>query len=458
MHLAGDVMKICRLFFLLVMAAHFFLFAAQEPTAAVKRSIPPPGDSASQAQKKTSSVNVSASTPTASQNKMESVDKKTVIEEEDLLIEEGDVKKNAARDAAIKDSLARLQSALPVHVDSAQAQKSNVAAGADTQKNALPNQKVENVTAPKDSVNAAVTAQAEKKPVPQPARVESVHSINFAKNLKDYRSPKVAMFLSLIVPGLGQAYTKHYVRTGIFVALEATAIGLSVFYNGKGKKQYNDGKAFADRNFSFDKFTTYYQDLFNFIKSAQNGGSDSVAQDKLNAIYFDSLHAFTAAYNSKSPTPEFYRDLEGTSNPFVQGWNDCEPSFPQIKDFTGNYIQGKNFKYQPYTDADSLLYLVTRFDNSGNKLDSGIFGYSPDQVTYSNMMSKSNDYYKTANTILAIMIINHIASAVDALIGAMAYNNELLGRESLWQHIKIAPQCVVDPVNPSFGVAFRMGF
>ena len=33
------------------------------------------------------------------------------------------------------------------------------------------------------------------------------------------------MFLSLIVPGLGQVYTKHYVKAGVFVALEATAMG-----------------------------------------------------------------------------------------------------------------------------------------------------------------------------------------------------------------------------------------
>jgi len=44
------------------------------------------------------------------------------------------------------------------------------------------------------------------------------------------------------------------------------------------------------------------------------------------------------------------------------------------------------------------------------------------------MMSKSNDYYKLANTILAVMIINHLVSAVDALIGAMPIINELLAR------------------------------
>jgi hypothetical protein len=40
----------------------------------------------------------------------------------------------------------------------------------------------------------------------------------------------------------------------------------------------------------------------------------------------------------------------------------------------------------------------------------------------------------------------------------MAYNNELLGKETFWRHVNIEPQCAVDPVNPSFGLAFRMGF
>ena len=291
-----------------------------------------------------------------------------------------------------------------------------------------------------------------------------MHSINFAKNLKDYRSPKVAMFLSLVVPGLGQAYTKHYIKAGVFVAIEAAAIGLSVEYNAKGKRQYNDGIAFANQNFDFGKFQTYYNDLqtlFNSPPIANGGGGlgdSTAAQQKIDGIYYDSLHSIITAFNQKSP--EFYRDLEGSSNIYVQGWNDCEPSLNAITQSTGSKITGKYFNYLWYPDADSIFYLVERIDpkDSTKVLEQGIFGYSPNQVIYTNMMSKSNDYYKLANTILALMIINHLASAVDALIGAIAYNNELLGRESIWQHIRIEPQCVADPVNPSFGLAFRMGF
>jgi hypothetical protein len=457
-HVAGgDIMKICKLVFLLVAAAHFSLFAAQDTTAIVKRSTPQAIDSAAQGGKKIPSVNASPGASASQQNKTQSVDKKNIIEEEDLLIEEGEVKKSAAKEAAIKDSLARLQTAAPAHLNSTQAltRKPDSAALADSLKNALPAEKVENPSVYKDSV-AAAQALAEKKPA-APARVESVHSINFAKNLKDYRSPKVAMFLSLIVPGLGQAYTKHYIRTGIFVALEATAIGLSVAYNAKGKNEYNAGKSFADQNFNFDNFTKYYGNLQNYLITTLS--DSSAAQDKINGIYFDTLHSMIAANSLK--TADFYRNLEGQSNIYVQGWNDCEPKYTQ-DNLIGSPPNGKFYHYRTHADPEDtiLLYLVDRIDpkDSTKVLEQGIFGYSPNQVTYSNMMSKSNDYYKLANTILAVMIINHLVSAVDALIGAMAYNNELLGKETLWQHVNIEPQCAVNPVNPSFGLAFRMGF
>ena len=443
-------MKI-KLFYLLV-AAIFYSAPAASPDSLTPLQPPTSSssDSTDQAKKKTPSINVPAVGPASQQNKIGSSDKKNIIEEEDLLIEEGEVKKNAAKEAAVKDSLARQQIAAPVKVDSAQAQTP------DTQKTVLPSEKVENPAANKDSLNAA--AQAEKKPI-EPARVESVHSINFAKNLKDYRSPKIAMFLSLLVPGLGQVYTKHYVKTGIFVALEATAIGLSVAYNGKGKKQYTDGKTFADRNFDFNKFTAYYKDLYDYIKGT--GGGDTIANEKLNGIYFDTLHAISGAFKEKSA--EYYRDLEGKSNPYVQGWNDCEPSLPEINDAgaSGGVIKGKFFHYKAHSDPTdtNLLYLVDRYDTASNKLqEEGLFGYSPNQVTYSNMMSKSNEYYKLANTILTVMIINHLVSAVDALIGAMSYNNDLLGRESFWQHIKIDQQWVDGGLNPCPGLALRVRF
>ena len=172
--------------------------------------------------------------------------KKPSIEEEDLLIEESDVKKNAAREAAIKDSLAKIRAANSVHADSiAKAASISDSGNGPAQAAGAVNSEQPGIKKDSAAIEAPVAAEKPKEVVP--VTIESVHSINFAKNLKDYRSPKMAMFLSLIVPGLGQAYTKHYVRAGIFIAIEAAAIGGAIFYNAKGKNEYNAAKNFADR-------------------------------------------------------------------------------------------------------------------------------------------------------------------------------------------------------------------
>jgi hypothetical protein len=445
-------MKIARLVFLQVAFLSCLLFAAPDSLTANKPDSSAPGAA------KAAAVKAPVSAP-APQPKTDNVSKKNTLEEEDLLIEEADVKKNAVRDAAIKDSLAKFQAANPVHVDSAQAAALKTKALADSTHGPAAGTNSEAVSAPKDTSNLAAPVHVEKPKVIVAPTIESVHSINFAKNLKDYRSPKVAMFLSLLVPGLGQAYTKHYIRAGIFVAIEAAAIGGAIVYNAKGKNEYNAAKNFADQNYSSDNFTAYYGQLHDYFQGLLDGPTtgDSAAREELNGIFFDSLPAIQASAASKSPA--FYSSLEGRSKIYVQGWNDCEPKY-SVTNPIGS-PKGQLFTYiiHPDTTASGVVlnYLVDRQDASG-VVEQGIFGYSPNQIAYSNMMSKSNDYYKFANTILALMIINHVVSAVDALIGAYAYNSELLGKETFWQHVKLDPQCSADIVNPSFGLALRVGF
>ena len=446
-------MKLIAVVFLLVGMASYCAFGSPpDSLSAAKASAPQTSKDSLAKQPPVKQAPAVQSTPA----------KKPSIDEEDLLIEESDVKKNAAREAAIKDSLAKIQAANSVHADSI-AKAASVSDSGHGPGQAVGAVNSEQPGVKKDSASAAVEAPAaaEKPKEVVPVTIESVHSINFAKNLKDYRSPKKAMFLSLIVPGLGQAYTKHYVRAGIFVAIEAAAIGGAIFYNAKGKNEYNAAKNFADQNYSSDNFTAYYGQLQQYF-STQLGG-DSAAQSELNSIFFDSLPAIQASAASKSPA--FYSSLEGASNVYVQGWNDCEPKYSSTNPVGGpTPPPGKIFTYQTHpdtTESGAVLILFSRPSRilHGNTvIESGIFGYSPNQIAYTNMMSKSNDYYKLANTILALMIINHVASAIDALFGAYAYNNQLLGRETLWQHVKVSPQFAMDLVNPSLGLALKVGF
>ena len=75
-------------------------------------------------------------------------------------------------------------------------------------------------------------------------------SINFAKNLKDYRSPKIAILLSLLFPGAGQAYAKNYLKTGIFGAVEVALITAGTMFGLKGKEQIEKACTILDNAFT----------------------------------------------------------------------------------------------------------------------------------------------------------------------------------------------------------------
>jgi len=135
-----------------------------------------------------------------------------------------------------------------------------------------------------------------------PAVVEAPRSVNFARNLKEYRSPKLAMLLSLVLPGLGQAYARNYWKTAIFGVLEATVIGFSIAYNVKGRHELEDARGFADKHYDPGKsrFEAYYNALYGYFSSLQPCHSDTTydAQREMDYIYWrpDTTELFLSYY------------------------------------------------------------------------------------------------------------------------------------------------------------------
>ena len=373
--------------------------------------------------------------------KTTAIEKNASVEEEDILIDETEEKKSAQNSPE--------KNAPPAQSDTAMNAQKSASPAVDSQSVIAPGNEQNPVSQPAAVVHdSSVVKEAPQPEKPViPITVEAVHSINFAKNLKNYRSPKMAMLLSLLVPGLGQAYVKQYVKTGIFVALEATAIGFSIAFNNKGKKQFDQATSFANNNYDYDKMKSYYDGLYGFLLNQE--GSDSAAQAQMDMIYTDTLHSFIKG------SQEYYNTIKEQS--FVQGWKDCEPSGNVLFNNPPDTIKGKNNLYIVNTAA---RYLIYRVDPATGKIDTtqALYGYSPNQNRYIDMVSKSNNYYKTAQGILFTLIVNHILSAVDALISAKAYNDALLGKESFWQHLSIEQQMVAIGPSPSAGLTMRIQF
>lgn len=269
----------------------------------------------------------------------------------------------------------------------------------------------------------------DKEPEPANARIENPQSINFARNLNEYRSPKLAMLLSLLVPGTGQAYARHSFKAGVFGATEVAIIGLGTAMGIVGKNAKKDARKFADQHYSADKFQSYYDEL-----------SRGVHLDTVKNIFLG-LSAVEFANDARVKNESFYATIKDGDNPFIHGWKDVEPVFSQADADT---------KYVRYNE-----YLFYR---KGSDSLSAQYGFSEYQKQFSDKISSSNSYYRVSKNVLTLLLVNHIISAIDAGITAKAHNDRLLKKESVWQNINIEQQYVTTGTGTATGYALQVRF
>jgi len=367
----------------------------------------------------------------------------TKYKDEDFLIDDSDVKLKPQKSVAAK----ALPGDTAVHTDSL------------TQKTSGDSTHTGVTVVESDSTNHDAAIVEVRPLIAAPAAhvaVEDVRSINFAKNQKEYRSPKLAMFMSLLVPGLGQAYTKNYIKAGIFVLAEAAVITYGVTYNQKGKNAYDKAKNYANQHYNYNKYVTYYNNLKAYFtqKLAQPDSNFYSAYDS------STYHEFERENISKSSG--WYNDL--SNNTYVAGWDSCAPLFTSegYSGLANGFGDTVTYYGNKYVVNDSLFLYVNQIDSAtGVITGTKLVGYSPFQSVYKSMIKKSNDYYSTASTIFMGLLVNHVVSAIDALISAKAYNSALLGKETLWQHIHLESQWTqarTPQSLPSPGLALKVAF
>jgi len=291
-----------------------------------------------------------------------------------------------------------------------------------------------------------------------PAVVEEGRTINFAQNLKEYRSPRLAMLLSLLVPGLGQAYSRSYIKASAFGAAEIAAVGVAVYLNFVSKSKRREAHNYADGMFDVNmimKYDSTLRDEFPVRNPdvAVNRDSIPLPYDK----YF-----YNAAKNQSS---YYYENIRGKE--FTPGWKDYNLSLDDVlkagREMLANdsnmRIEGTDGSiYELYDNRNaSIFYYVKRVwpVNDGD----WVLGHSSSQAEYNAMMDRSNSYRDAVNYMFYVILLNHIASCIDAGFTARAYNARLLGEDnSAWNRLSVEQLFVSTGSGVSPGVALRLRF
>ena len=254
----------------------------------------------------------------------------------------------------------------------------------------------------------------------------------------------LAFGLSAVVPGLGQAYNRQWVKGAVALGAEvALIVGYSTWQN-KGLDGRDAYQAFAHDLWSPMRYAQWlneyivYLDEFNpnqpisatpiDITDAirgidfQNPDSWTGEQQVIVRALFDEIrniedniyHPETgASFSHKLPyfSEQQYYELVGKYFQFAPGWADYGEAF---KDENGNVV---------WRDAQGNF--IRAIDPEMTAADGSKPNVSDTFLRYADDHGQANGYLRRASRVSMFFVINHLIAAVDAAIFAKMHNNRL---------------------------------
>jgi len=210
-------------------------------------------------------------------------------------------------------------------------------------------------------------------------------------NNPNKKSPLLGAVLSFAVPGAGQFYSTSYIKSAIFVAIEAAAITVGLIYNKKGDDQTDFFQRFANEHWDVKRYALWT--ITNAVKiNPQVNTNDFKVFNSDGSVNWKELNRLENAiggYYSHHLAPfgdQQYYEMIGKYPQFNVGWDDF-----------GN-------EHTPFNYGDPV---------------------TPNFIYYSRERGKANDFYNIAYKAVLIIITNHIISAVDAAWSTSRYNKNL---------------------------------
>lgn len=232
-----------------------------------------------------------------------------------------------------------------------------------------------------------------------------------------YKSPGRAFFISLLIPGLGELYSGSLRGLG-FLGVELLSWGGYFYYDGKGKDERTNYESFADAHYD----PVHYRDVVSEICGKYENWPDEPDwpcqeceyQHCTEELQTDSEHK-CGILRDHFLLPErkgqhYYEDL-GKYDKYIFGWDDWYERYVPVRgsiDWT---------EWEPGQPWPTTL----------PPWDGAVGMSSANREKYRDMRRQSNDYLDRATYFTWFVLINHVASALDAAFSARRHNLRMSG-------------------------------
>ncbi|MDX1590681.1 MAG: hypothetical protein R3283_01885 [Balneolaceae bacterium] len=259
---------------------------------------------------------------------------------------------------------------------------------------------------------------------------ESSPAANISKKINS--SSGLSFAASAIIPGLGQAANGNWIKSGIFLAIEAVAIYGALEYRNRGRRGERNYENWADQNWSVVQYANWLVE-YHDVHGITNPYIEALRQE-LNGV----SAAFNPNVDWEIVTLTLLRNVE-RNTPFILTDDLTANNFSHVLPDYGSQqyyeLISKYYQYQAgwrdyHNFHNSLGHTGDQY-NQRYYIDRNGAYASPlfwEGVDRANMF---NDSYRTSSNFRLLLIANHVFSAFDAYFTVRLKQNRLSATPSL---------------------------
>ena len=245
----------------------------------------------------------------------------------------------------------------------------------------------------------------------------------------DRRSIPLALGMSALVPGLGQAYNDQWIKGAAFFALEVSMVAGYLIWRSRGLDQEQAYIDYAHEHWSADRYASWLNDYVAYLE-AEHGAHIGAGPISIpDHIDFASPDSWTA--QQRSDVRQFFDRIRAVEGQVFHP--ETGASFSHKLPYFGEQqyyeLIGKYFQFAPgWVD-----YPAWRIDGSfTTAIDPERTGPNGERLNiqgrfleYARDHADANSLLRRASRVSAVILLNHVVAAFDAAIAAKLNNDRL---------------------------------